>query len=162
MQENTELEIQEKVYVARVRGVKDVVSLAWKLRNPERVASQKRKYRLKYRERDMARRYANKPKRQLYEKNRTRSRSYRKEMNLIWAYGMQKSEFNDLRIKQHNCCAICRERFSEMPHVDHDHLSGATRGLLCRSCNIGIGHLKDSIKLARAALQYLEFHGVSP
>lgn len=40
--------------------------------------------------------------------------------------------------------------------ADHDHNSGLPRGILCGSCNIGIGNLKDSIELLKKALEYLE------
>jgi hypothetical protein len=42
---------------------------------------------------------------------------------------------------------------------DHDHDSGALRGWLCRGCNNGLGHLKDSPRVLAGALRYLHFHG---
>jgi hypothetical protein len=41
-------------------------------------------------------------------------------------------------------------------HADHCHESGAPRGVLCHWCNTGIGGLKDSVELLRAAIAYLE------
>lgn len=40
--------------------------------------------------------------------------------------------------------------------VDHDHTTGAVRGLLCSACNTGIGHLKDDPAVVAAALHYLK------
>ena len=63
-------------------------------------------------------------------------------------------------------CAICKveecktgTRFS----VDHDHgccakpktCGSCNRGLLCRTCNVGIGNLQDSIEILKNAIKYL-------
>lgn len=43
-------------------------------------------------------------------------------------------------------------------HLDHDHATGRVRGVLCRECNLGLGHFRDSPEIARRAALYLEFH----
>lgn len=57
-----------------------------------------------------------------------------------------------------NCCAICACEFSETnkPRVDHDHVTGATRGVLCRNCNVALGLFKDDVTRVQAALDYLK------
>ena len=162
----TESEIAEKMSVAKAQGrsARSLSKLASKLRNPERVAAEKRRWYAKNRERLLARNHANHPLvREPYCVRTRTSRRYKNEMRLVSTYGMEKSAFNDLRIKQHNCCAICREVFMKTPNVDHDHVSGAVRGLLCSQCNVGLGCLKDSVEKVRYALNYLEsFVGVVP
>lgn len=57
-------------------------------------------------------------------------------------------------------CAICP---SEVPWsrsdrwaVDHNHTTGEVRGLLCVSCNNGLGRFKDDAESLRSAADYLE------
>ena len=58
--------------------------------------------------------------------------------------------------KQGGVCAICQlppgpRRFA----VDHDHVTGRTRGLLCLKCNTGLGQFNDSPALLASAMRYL-------
>jgi len=60
-------------------------------------------------------------------------------------------------------CDICRrpERATRNGRVrlltrDHDHSTGAWRGLLCSSCNVAIGLLQDDPAVMRAAAEYIE------
>ncbi len=55
-------------------------------------------------------------------------------------------------------CQICDEKCDL--NLDHCHTSSKIRGFLCRSCNLGLGNFKDSIKNLESALQYLKI-GVS-
>jgi hypothetical protein len=50
-------------------------------------------------------------------------------------------------------CFICRQ---EKPvDIDHCHKTGLTRGLLCRSCNVGLGFFRDNVESLRNAVVYL-------
>lgn len=67
--------------------------------------------------------------------------------------------FDDLNAKQNGLCAIC----GDLPHgthlsMDHNHDTGVVRGLLCRSCNVGIGALQDKPELLERAARYLVEH----
>lgn len=72
------------------------------------------------------------------------------------AYGLEPEDFDQIRVNQDNRCAVCREPFAETPNVDHCHLTGKIRGLLCHNCNRGLGLFKDRPIRLRAAAAYLE------
>lgn len=71
-------------------------------------------------------------------------------------YGLTPEAFAAMLEEQGSKCAICRASLVEEVLVDHDHETGRVRGLLCRPCNSGIGHLGDDPARVRAALTYLE------
>jgi len=57
---------------------------------------------------------------------------------------------------QHGVCAICRTRPARTLCVDHCHVTGQVRGLLCSGCNLGIGQFKDNPALLQAAIAYID------
>ena len=67
---------------------------------------------------------------------------------------------NTLMRSQKDRCAACKLPFSEAkdfwPCVDHDHATGQVRGLLCRLCNLTLGHAHDNPEVLRGLLRYLE------
>ncbi len=87
--------------------------------------------------------------------------------HLLRRYGMTVEDYETLLAKQDGRCAICRtdsprtrgnahEHHGQIFAVDHCHVTGAVRGLLCITCNTGIGGLRDDPAIVRAALAYLE------
>jgi hypothetical protein len=70
-------------------------------------------------------------------------------------YGMSPAEYAALLAKQGGACAICRKRSKGRLCVDHCHLTGTVRGLLCRKCNTALGYLNDDQASLVAALAYL-------
>lgn len=54
-------------------------------------------------------------------------------------YGLEADTFFSMLKNQDNKCLICEKEFTSMPHVDHNHDTGAIRGLLCADCNRGLG-----------------------
>jgi len=53
-------------------------------------------------------------------------------------------------------CEICGRNTGKSFHIDHNHVTGKFRGLLCANCNSGIGLLNDDSNRLRAAAKYLE------
>jgi hypothetical protein len=61
---------------------------------------------------------------------------------------------------QKGLCKICGTRepggFANQWAVDHCHITGRVRGLLCTNCNKGLGYFKDSPSLLWTCVKYLE------
>lgn len=51
-------------------------------------------------------------------------------------------------------CEICKKETKL--YIDHDHITGKLRGMICNSCNLGLGKLGDSVKALELALEYLK------
>jgi Recombination endonuclease VII len=85
-------------------------------------------------------------------------KKYNKSYQLKSLYGITKNEFEKLKANQNYCCAICNKQLDDSfgTHVDHCHKTNVIRGVLCRSCNIGLGHLNDSIEILKSAVKYLK------
>lgn len=75
-------------------------------------------------------------------------------------YGITAEQKLNLISEQHGKCAICKTELSDNIHicVDHDHVTGLIRGILCRKCNTGIGQFSDDIEIIENALEYLRTH----
>lgn len=53
-------------------------------------------------------------------------------------------------------CAICSCDISISATLDHCHVSGNVRGILCNKCNAGLGMFNDELEHIRKAVLYLE------
>lgn len=68
-------------------------------------------------------------------------------------YGMTEADYAVMKSAQGGKCAICAEP-GELC-VDHCHATGRIRGLLCRSCNLALGYLRDDPNRLLSAIDYL-------
>ena len=86
-----------------------------------------------------------------------------------YRYGLSQDDYDALFSKQGGVCAICRQPETKKSTaldggvcslaVDHDHETNKVRGLLCHSCNIAIGNMRDDPLIAMSATKYLLEHG---
>jgi hypothetical protein len=86
----------------------------------------------------------------------------KREARWVHTYGITMEQFFELARRQRNRCAICRvkliltgSRTYRKAAVDHDHETGQIRGILCGSCNVGLGNFKDDTNILLAAVAYL-------
>jgi hypothetical protein len=98
-----------------------------------------------------------------YAKQNYRKNSARVANNTLKRkFGITLEEY-DRRLEEQNFgCAICGQPETSTYKgtvrrlaVDHDHETGEIRGLLCGSCNSGIGLLKEDPEILLAAVDYL-------
>lgn len=84
---------------------------------------------------------------------------------LMQNYGLSLETYNVMLAAQGGVCAICKGNETYVPKghtkakplsVDHNHTTGAIRGLLCSNCNYVIGHCKENIEVLREAIKYIE------
>ena len=85
-------------------------------------------------------------------KQRRRARGYQ----LKRKYDMTLEEYDRMIELQCGCCAVCGGRPDKPLVVDHDHDTGAIRGLLCGYCNRMLGMACDEPATLRAAAEYIE------
>lgn len=143
------------------------LSLNWRKRNPEK----HKQYRTKYRKNKKYIEYQKKWEAKFgFKKRETRRQrdinhpELYKNWKLLRDYKIDLEEYNKLLKSQNYLCAICqgssttRKKNSEEQKrldVDHCHTTGKVRGLLCGSCNKGLGFFKDNLDNLKKAILYL-------
>lgn len=134
---------------------KDLTRLQkWRLRHPE----------LKAREREYIRIYMmdNPEHVSIWRKNNPdKYKEQNKRANKrqrLKTYNLSEEQYDTLLNSQNNLCAICKgpNTVKHDWHVDHNHITGKTRGILCHYCNLMIGHAKESIFRLTQAIEYLK------
>lgn len=75
-------------------------------------------------------------------------------------YGIGAADVDALIAEQGGVCAVCGRPDPE--HVDHDHVTGIVRGILCFNCNGGLGQFGDDQDRLIAAAHYFDAAGVVP
>jgi hypothetical protein len=135
----------------------------------------------KYRAVGKARREREREKRRIearayYAANRERYREHAKvyrvrkaaeirDRRLRKTYGLSPEGYAALVSAQGGRCAICLDPLvaeRRRTHVDHDHATGAVRGILCADCNVGLGRFRDRADALRRAADYLDARRVLP
>jgi hypothetical protein len=121
------------------RAKANAYNRAWRAKNREKSRAYQAAWKAKH------------PERQTEDLNRLRVR----------AYGLTPEQFEAMRVAQGGRCAVCAEVPKGSFHVDHDHVTGVARGLLCGTCNRGLGMFHDSPTLLTKAAWYLERYAKS-
>ena len=109
-------------------------------KDKERYAADPEKYKARH-----ARYYAK-------HKAKTISRNWERQ---IAALGCTPEKYQELLVEQGHKCKLCGKMQTKRLAVDHCHSTGKVRGLLCTTCNAGLGCFNDDPEFLRKAVDYL-------
>ena len=77
--------------------------------------------------------------------------------------GLTHAQYWEMFRNQGGLCAICKKPETYLHKgklmnlaIDHYHVTGNVRGLLCARCNHGIGHFGDNVEVMVSAVKYLQ------
>ena len=128
--------------------------------DPDKARRDEAAWRAANRERDrMAKRAWASANKEKVAKCRVKHRALERERFMRRAYGIDGKTYDAMLAAQGGACAACRDAPGKTHlAVDHDHETGAVRGLLCGQCNLALGSLRDSPARIAALLAYAEKH----
>ena len=94
--------------------------------------------------------YENRPKAKLQTRNNTLKRKYK----------ITVEDFDRMLAEQNNVCKLCGQQEKHKSKrnltVDHCHITGKVRGLLCHRCNCTIGLARENVTVLKKMINYLE------
>ena len=92
------------------------------------------------------------------EDNDDKIRASRRNRRLKARYGISNADYKKMEDGQNGVCAICGQeaKWEYGLCVDHCHETDIVRGLLCNSCNSGLGCFYDNTAWLKKAIEYLQ------
>lgn len=89
------------------------------------------------------------------DKKRAQKKRYDRKHDLMRNYGLTPEQYETMLATQSGACRICERPSVQTLAVDHCHITGRVRGLLCVSCNLGLGNFRDDTGFLARAIEYL-------
>lgn len=76
---------------------------------------------------------------------------------ILKTYGITSEQYDRLVEVQNNRCSLCYTEFSDKnkPRLDHNHVTGKLRGMLCNTCNLGLGLIENTPNFYQRVMRYL-------
>jgi hypothetical protein len=94
------------------------------------------------------------------------TKAYIKTNSRKYLYNLTEDQFQQMLFDQDWCCGVCginESDYLEMAgkglFLDHDHKTGKIRGLLCQSCNLGLGSFRDNPEFLVKAIAWVKESG---
>ncbi len=72
-----------------------------------------------------------------------------------YKYGITMDDYDSLYADQKGCCLICSKHKDSLV-IDHNHITGVVRGLLCSGCNTALGQFQDNVDMLTKAIEYIK------
>lgn len=116
----------------KIRAHKRIYNRIWSKRNPEKMRAKQKRLRARHPE---------------------RYRGYFRKST----YGVTEEVFKQMQESQAGRCALCKKERRLV--IDHDHITGAVRKLLCYRCNLLVGIFESSRDLEIPIKEYLSHYG---
>jgi hypothetical protein len=91
-------------------------------------------------------------------RNKPETKDRVRNWKLLQNYGITNQDYEQMLENQEFCCAGCcvhQNILEKKLNVDHDHITGKIRGLLCGNCNRALGLLKDNLETLARLHKYL-------
>jgi hypothetical protein len=99
--------------------------------------------------------YKKNPDKLAQQRTPERNRKY----NLKKQHNLTPEEWQKQFELQRGCCAACgkhQSKFKRRLAVDHNHITGENRQLLCNNCNCALGYVKEDIEVLQGLIQYVQ------
>ena len=91
--------------------------------------------------------------------SRRKRQKYHRNSRLRNIYNISDRIYYQMLYDQNGLCKVCDTAnpgtSSGRFVIDHDHVSGVRRGLICHHCNLGLGHFFDNPKIMAKAQVYI-------
>ena len=153
---------RDRTYYQQHRERHDAQSRAWRVGNLERAQENERAAALAryWADPEKARAKGRADMKAAYARGRRQSEKspgVARAAWLKWRYGITPEQWQALHDEQGGACGICRgpQQGDRRLGIDHNHDTGAVRGLLCDRCNLMVGKVETGqpVKTDRAVIE---------
>lgn len=128
-------------------------------KTPEQIESLRAKKR-EYKYKNIEKVIENKRNWKKNNRDKVQNSMYREKGYLLNGVQFTYNDYLNLLSIQNNKCVGCNVDFSMLNpkhiHVDHNHLTGNVRGILCSCCNLALGNARDNVQTLLSLVKYLE------